>query len=173
MDLHKLKPFRENTKLKVNFSEIGRNLKVDRRTATKYADGFTKSKTRERASQFDEFYEIIIELLSDGLRLFAYKNNLYNYMKDNHDMPGASSSFRRYLSNVPEFDQYFKSKGRIKPSIKDENIIDKNQDNTTRKSVGSSKAMRYETENGEQAQIDWKESQRFTTVDGKEILVNV
>ena len=43
-DLHKLKPLMETTNLKINKSQIARELGVDRRTVGKYVNGFTKSK---------------------------------------------------------------------------------------------------------------------------------
>lgn len=43
-DLHKLKPFVEGGILKVNKSQIGRELGIDRRTVDKYINGYEKSK---------------------------------------------------------------------------------------------------------------------------------
>ena len=42
-DLYKLKPFMEDSTLKVNKSQIARELKIDRRTVSKYIEGFEKS----------------------------------------------------------------------------------------------------------------------------------
>ena len=44
-DLYKLKPFLEDGTLKINKSQIARELEVDRRTVDKYINGYTKSKT--------------------------------------------------------------------------------------------------------------------------------
>jgi len=44
-DLYKLKPFMEEGVLKINKSQVARELGVDRRTAAKYINGFEKSKT--------------------------------------------------------------------------------------------------------------------------------
>ncbi|SFB25519.1 hypothetical protein SAMN05216249_11574 [Acetitomaculum ruminis DSM 5522] len=41
-DLYKLKPFLKENILKVNKSQIGRELGVDRRTVDKYINGFEK-----------------------------------------------------------------------------------------------------------------------------------
>ena len=46
IDLSKLGKFMENNNLKINKSEIARNLNVDRRTVDKYLKGFQKSKKR-------------------------------------------------------------------------------------------------------------------------------
>ena len=45
-DLYKLKPFMEDGTLKINKSQIARELGVDRRTVDKYINGYTKPKTR-------------------------------------------------------------------------------------------------------------------------------
>ena len=47
-DLYKLKPFREDGTLKINKSQIARELDVDRRTVDKYINGFSKSKNRNK-----------------------------------------------------------------------------------------------------------------------------
>ena len=61
-DLYKLKPLMEVTSLNINKSEIARELNVDRRTVSKYIDGFQKSTTRNRENALTEFYQIIQEL---------------------------------------------------------------------------------------------------------------
>ena len=45
-DLYKLKPLMDSTNLKINKSQIARELDVDRRTVDKYLNGFSKSKHR-------------------------------------------------------------------------------------------------------------------------------
>lgn len=45
-DLYKLKPFLEDGTLKINKSQIARELEVDRRTVDKYINGYTKPETR-------------------------------------------------------------------------------------------------------------------------------
>ena len=46
-DLYKLKPFLEDGTLKINKSQIARELEVDRRTVDKYINGYTKPETRK------------------------------------------------------------------------------------------------------------------------------
>ena len=150
-DLRKLKEFEGGSNLKINKSELGRKLGVDRRTVVKYINGYEKPKTRESVSQFDEYYDIIKELLENEDQIFAYKRVLWQYMKDNHQMPGAASSFRRYISQHKELNDYFK-----KTSI-----------------VQSSSPMRYETEAGKQAQVDWKETITFKLNTGETIILNI
>ena len=45
-DLYKLKPFLEDGTLKINKSQIARELEVDRRTVDKYINGYTKPTER-------------------------------------------------------------------------------------------------------------------------------
>ena len=49
-DLPKMRIFMENNNLKLNKSEIARQLNVDRRTVDKYLNGFNKSKHRSKPS---------------------------------------------------------------------------------------------------------------------------
>lgn len=153
-DLHKLKPFMEGNNLKVNKSQIARELGVDARTVGKYIDGYIKPNTRNKKSKLDDFQPIIRELLSnDSVQIFYYKRILWQYLKDNHNLDCAQSSFRRYISNIPEFNDYFKrrKKGYI-----------------SNKSV-----MRFETDCGQQAQLDWKENIQFILKTGEIINVNI
>ena len=153
-DLKKLKSLMEESNLKVNKSQIARELGVDARTVDKYINGYTKPSTRNRSSKLDEFYPIIKELLSDeSTQIFYYKGVLWQYLKDNHDLDCAQSSFRRYISKCEEFNRYFKKR---------------------RKNYASSIApMRYETAIGQQAQVDWKENMEFILSDGEIITINI
>ena len=63
-DLHKLKPIMEGNNLKVNKSQIARELGVDPRTVDKYLNGYIKTTTRNRKSKIEAFEPIIKELLS-------------------------------------------------------------------------------------------------------------
>ncbi len=64
-DLYKLKPFLEDGTLKINKSQIARELEVDRRTIDKYINGYSKSETRNCNDCITPFYDVIEELLSD------------------------------------------------------------------------------------------------------------
>lgn len=153
-DLKKLKPFMEGSDLKVNKAQIARELNVDVRTVGKYIEGYEKTKTRNRSSKIDDFYPLIKELLSESsIQVFYYKRVLWQYLKDNHSLDCAQSSFRRYIYNHKEFNDYFRQR---------------------RKQNGSDKApMRYETEIGHQAQLDWKENMKFTLSNGETITINI
>ena len=52
-DLPKLKPFLEDGTLKVNKSQIARELGKDRRTVDKYLNGYEKPTTRHKGSPID------------------------------------------------------------------------------------------------------------------------
>lgn len=153
MDLNKLKIFEEESNIKVNRSKLARELNVDRRTISKYIDGYAKSKKRKRPTQFDKYNEVIKELLNSDVKVFAYKSCLYRYMTDVYKMVAPESSFRRYISNIPEFNDYFVS--------------------NKRKSVTTQSAIRFETDKGKQAQVDWKESMDIILNTGEVVTVNI
>ena len=136
--------------MKPNFSLLSRELQVDCRTVKKYYNGFTKPIIK---SKIDLLRPIIQELLSDNtLQPFYYKANLWRYLVENHDLTISKYNFRKYISNYQEFQQYF------------------NKRHSTSKQAA---LLRFETEPGEQLQIDWKEDIRFTTSDGKIHSLNV
>lgn len=151
MDLNKLKALQDNG-LKVNKSELARRMGKDRRTIHKYINGYVPKTSRNRKSQFDNYYDIIKKLLNDDCKVFAYKRVLWQYLKDNFNMEGAQSSFRRYVSSIEEFDQYFKKK---------------------RKGVKAPAPSRFETCPGQQAQIDWKENMKFILKNGEPVTINI
>ncbi|HBJ1646812.1 TPA: IS21 family transposase [Clostridium botulinum] len=153
-DLHKLKPIMEVNNLKVNKSQIARELGVDPRTVGKYLNGYVKPTTRNRKSKIEAFEPIIKELLSkDSIQVFYYKRILWQYLKDNHGLDCAQSSFRRYISNHSEFNEYF--------------------NNRKKGHISTTSIMRYETEKGKQAQLDWKENIEFILTTGEIININV
>lgn len=63
-----------------------------------------------------------------------------------------SSYFRRYISKYPKLDTYFK----------------KSKSKTTSQSL-----MRFETEPGEQTQLEWKKSMNFTLCIGEIMEINI
>lgn len=90
-DLVKLKPFLEDSTLKINKSQIARELGKDRRTVDKYLKGYEKPTARKRSSCIDDYYDIIKELLSDeNQQIFYYKRVLWQFLKDNHGLSCAS-----------------------------------------------------------------------------------
>ncbi|WP_058485352.1 IS21 family transposase [Defluviitalea phaphyphila] len=153
-DLNKLKPLMEGSNLKINKSQIARELGVDARTVGKYINGYKKPITRNRSSKLDKFYPIIKDLLSDeSVQIFYYKRVLWQFLKDNYNLDCAQSSFRRYISKHEEFNNYFRKR---------------------RKNYSSKNApMRYETGIGQQAQVDWKENMEFILSNGEVIKINI
>lgn len=153
-DLSKLGAFMEYNNLKVNKSEIARKLNVDRRTVTKYLNGFQKCKHRNKPSCLDDYADIIADLLSSDTQVFSYRSILYRYLCDNYSLDVPAPTFYHYLKRHPEFDEYFK-KGRIS-------------------NADSNPVIRFETQPGHQAQIDWKESIEFVLRDtGETVTINV
>lgn len=153
-DLPKLREFMEENNLKINKSEIARQLNMDRRTVSKYLDGYEKSGTRNKPSRMDEYYDVIKELLSSETQIFTFKSVLYRYMQDNYGLRVPRPTFYHYIQKTQEFDQYFKT-GKMS-------------------SVESNAVIRFETAPGIQAQLDWKESIDFVLKDtGEVVTVNV
>lgn len=152
-DLYKLKPFLEEGTLKINKSQIARELEVDRRTVDKYLKGYSKPKTRNCDDCITPFYDTIAQLLSDSShQIFYYRKVLWQYLVDNHGFSGVYCNFCHYLKKYPEFDSYFR---KSRPS---------NVNNVS---------IRYETPIGKQAQLDWKESIPFILSSGETINVNI
>jgi transposase len=153
-DLPNFKNLMENLKMKVNKSQLARELNVDRRTIDKYMNGFTPKSTKKKTSKIDVHYEVIADLLSDNSKqTFYYMRVLWQYLTDNHGLQCSQSTFRAYINRKPEFKKYFEEGKRTVSS--------------------NSGKVRYETSPGEQAQLDWKESIKFETKDGEIIYVNV
>ncbi|WP_041184426.1 IS21-like element IS232 family transposase [Bacillus thuringiensis] len=153
-DLPNFKKLMGNLKMKINKSQLARELNVDRRTIDKYLNGFTPKGTKNKTSKIDTYYEVIAALLSsDSKQIFYYKRVLWQYLTDNHGLKCSQSAFRAYINRKPEFRTYFDEGKRILS--------------------GHSVGVRYETPPGEQAQLDWKESIRFETKSGEIVYVNV
>ena len=78
-ELYKIKPFLEEGTLKINKSQIARELGVDRRTVDKYINGYTKPKSRNSSNCITPYYDVIAELLSDrNQQVFSYRKHDIN-----------------------------------------------------------------------------------------------
>ncbi|WP_350308413.1 IS21 family transposase [Bacillus subtilis] len=140
-------------KMKINKSQLARDLGVDRRTIDKYLNGFIPKRKRDKPSKIDAYYQVIAALLSEeSKQKFYYRRVLWQYLKDNHGLDCSASAFRAYIARTPEFKAYFEANKPI-PSPKG--------------------TVRFETPPGKQAQLDWKESIKYETKDGQHVEVNV
>ena len=151
-DLIKLRRFMEDNNLKLNKSAIARELNIDRRTVSKYLNGFKKKQHRDKPSKVDEYRKIIDELLSSDTQVFHYRSVLYRYLTDNHNMDIPAQTFYHYIKSNPELDAYFRKSA---PS-----------------GANQCPVVRYETKDGEQAQLDWKESIPFILSDTGEVVMS-
>lgn len=161
-DLVKLKILEEVGTTKINKSKVARDLGIDRRTVSKYMNGYVKKLNRERKSSIDEYYDVIKDLLNDrSSQVFFYKRVLWQYLKDNHGLKCAQSSFRRWISKHEEFQSYFNgSRNRMINGKK-------------RNSSSTVHVIHYETEAGYEAQLDWKESMSFLLNTGEYVDINI
>ncbi len=108
-DLARLKPLMEEGVLKINKSQIARELDVDRRTVDKYINGYKKPKSRKCTNCITSYVDIIRELLDPtNPQVFYYKSILWRYLVDNHGYTGSYVNFCLYLKKYEEFDSSFK-----------------------------------------------------------------
>lgn len=135
---------------KPNFSQLARQLHVDRRTVRKYYMEGPPSGKRNRkclAAAYEEtIRELLVPLIVGGKnkgKTFRYIRHLYDHMKKHCGLKISEGAFRRYIQSIPEFACYFRG--------------------------GSSRniVIRYETDPGDLAQIDWKESIPMEVTDQK------
>ena len=149
-DLKELRVFMDVNNLgKPNFSEIGRRLNIDRRTAQSYYYGTEKKVRKKKHSVIDTYYDVIKKMLSNETKqIFSYKIHLYRYLQREHGLSCCRSNFNYYILNNKEFAEYFNAKE--KPD-----------------------AVKSESPFGKQAQFDWKEKLKFSFKDGKEFLINI
>ena len=82
--------------IKLNYSELSRKYKVDRRTIKSYNEGNIKEKiVRKRSSKLDKFKQEIKEKLElPGITI----TGLYQYFSKNNDI-GTYSNFYYYIKN--------------------------------------------------------------------------
>lgn len=161
-DLPILKKLEDYGSMKVNRSKIARELGIDRRTVAKYMDGFQKKETKNKKSIIDDYYDTIKDLLSDKNRqVFFYKRVLWQYLKDNHGLSCAQSTFRHWISKHEEFQSYFN--GESNRVVNGEKVSAR-----AKKHI-----IHYETFPGEEAQLDWKESMNFVLSTGEVVTINI
>lgn len=161
-DLLVLGKLEEAGSTKINKSQIARDLGIDRRTVGKYMKGYEKNNKRKRKSRIDDYYDLVKELLSDtNTQVFFYKRVLWQYLKDNHGLNCAQSSFRRWISQHEEFNSYFN--GKTNRTV-----------NGEKRDAGTNyHTIHYETPPGYEAQLDYKESMNFMLNTGEIVTINI
>ena len=124
--------------IKPNFSELARQLGVDRHTLKKHFDagGVKPRKKREYFSELDEYKNIIEEKLE--IKGITYKG-IYLFLKETKNLKCSYSNFEKYM--------------------KKNNYKIKKCDNTPH--------VRFETKPGAQLQVDWKEDIEMISKNGE------
>lgn len=79
--------------IKLNYSDLSRKYKIDRRTIKKYNNGYEPKVTRERKSKLDDFKGIIKEKLElSGATIIG----VYQYIASEYEI-GSYSNFYKYV----------------------------------------------------------------------------
>lgn len=135
--------------IKVNISEIARELGKSRKTVRKHLNGEFGKERKKRKKYLDDFRADIIEALDDQYQEFIYIDHLYKYLRREKNMICSRATFNTYIRSDDEL------------SVK----FDKNK----KKSF----TVRFETKSGQQAQFDLKERVKIIYYTGEVIRVNV
>lgn len=128
---------------KPNFSKLGREYGMDRRTVKRYYDGYAgKPASRSKPSKLDPYESVIRQKMS--IRGTTVKA-VYEFMRDQYgESIGQYSNFRKYCLN----------RGIMpKRTVKGH--------------------PRFETAPGLQAQVDWKEDLQITNSLGEKFIIQV
>lgn len=84
-DLPRLGQVMKQMKIKINKSQLARDLGKNRKTIEKYLNGFIPEAKRDKPSKIDDYYPVIASLLSeDSPQTFYYMRVLWQYLTDNH-----------------------------------------------------------------------------------------
>lgn len=127
-----------------NFSEMSRKYNKDRRTLKKYYDNGGLIKRKERI--YHSELDEFITIIKDKI---SNSNNtlrgIYEFLKDKHSIKTTYNNFKAYCNRH------------------DLNI----------KKIYKVPHLRYETPEGEQLQVDWKESLKLTSITGELFEFNI
>lgn len=94
--------------MKINKSQIARELDVNRKTVDKHLAGFQMSDTRDKPNCLTDYLELIEKLLSGrNEQVFYYKRILLQYLVDNHRYTDSYTNFVKSLKKYPQLNQYF------------------------------------------------------------------
>lgn len=148
-DLVLLSPAYRKGDLKLNISELSRELKVDRKTIRNYLKDKIPKRNLNRKKYLDEYKELIKSLLNDEEREFLYIDHLYRYLIREHNIKCNKVTFNRCKRTNEELNKLFKE------------------------SYKNHFTVRFETKIGQQIQFDLKEKVLLITKTGEKHLVYI
>ncbi len=127
-----------------NFSELERIYGVSRKKIAKiYREGYCDKKITRRRSSELDNYK---DMIRYKLTIPGVTlKAIHEFLVDKEDLKTSYSNFRKYVE-----------KNKLNSTIKDSKVV-----------------MRYETEKGKQAQVDWKENVTLISKHGEVFTINV
>lgn len=134
---------------KPNISRIARKLNCSRDTVRKRLNGEEPSNTRRRIKYLDNYYDVLLDTLSNEYKSFSYVKHLFNYFVREYDIKCCYTTFREYVMNDIELSRHFKKSNERKFT------------------------ERFETPPGKQAQFDLKEDVEIIFKDGSKTKVHI
>ncbi|MGL5259412.1 MAG: hypothetical protein ACRC7V_04830, partial [Lachnospiraceae bacterium] len=93
----------------MNISKLAKELDCDRKTVRKYLKSDVPKGTRTSVKYLDQYITCMMDYLSNRNRHFEYINHLYYFMKREHSITCARSTFNRYIRTTPELNTLFKN----------------------------------------------------------------
>lgn len=127
-----------------NFSEMSRKYNKDRRTLKKYYDNGGLTKRKKRIYK-SELDEFINVIESKVANSNNTLRGIYEFLKDKHNIKTSYSNFKAYC----------------------------NRHDLSIKKTYKTPHLRYETLEGEQLQVDWKENLKLTSKSGELFEFNI
>lgn len=134
---------------KPNISRIARKLNCSRDTVRKRLNGEFPATTRKKTKYLDNYYDVLLDTLSNEYKSFSYIKHLFNYFVREYNIKCCYTTFREYVMNDDKLSKHFKKSNERKFT------------------------ERFETPPGKQAQFDLKEDVPIIFKDGSKTKVHI